>query len=707
MTQAADSYQNDIEECEALLSEGHVQDALQKYKNVMSGAPEEYHLWVNYASFLNRCGQYADAVSICQKANEIQPSAEGYHNLGTTYQKLGKIDEAIEALKKAIHFNRNFTHSHNDLAICFAIKRNNERAIDHMQIVTTMQPDNQRAWHDLARLRLNAKRYHEALSACRKALELDPSKGITIGLFSRIFFMCQDFDTNSQLVDDATACLKSDDSDPNMLKVITHGLFFNQPVVKTLVEQVEDYKFTNFEALLADPSLNWVILNHPLFVEMLRKIETANIDLEFMFTALRYHFLDLITREEISKLPWPEPLTFISALACQCYLNEYVFFESEDEIAMIETLEEKIKSSKNPDPYDIAILGCYRPLHKVSDIKKIIDKAETDNADFSVLVTVQVDEPLEEQEIKDSLPELTTIDDDISQLVKQQYEENPYPRWVQVSTLPPAPFIDFMVYSLPFLDRSGFKNLNAEAPSVLIAGCGTGKQIAYIVNTHLYSEITAVDISTSSLAYAKRQCDKKGFQNVTFGIADILKLDDLDKTFDLIACTGVLHHMNDPLEGLKSLERRLKPGGFMQLALYSEIARASIVASRKLITERGYDHDTQGIRACREYIKTLPPSHEIYPVMNSVDFFTTSMCRDLIFHFQEHRYTCLQLKEMLDEVGLEFLGFYFTNQDTYQRFSESYPDDPYGLDLDNWHEFEKQNPEIFKEMYQFWVQKPA
>ena len=58
--------------------------------------------------------------------------------------------------------------------------------------------------------------------------------------------------------------------------------------------------------------------------------------------------------------------------------------------------------------------------------------------------------------------------------------------------------------------------------------------------------------------------------------------------FDFIEASGVLHHLADPWEGWRVLLSLLRPGGTMQVGLYSELARRNIVAARALIAERGY-----------------------------------------------------------------------------------------------------------------------
>ncbi len=88
------------------------------------------------------------------------------------------------------------------------------------------------------------------------------------------------------------------------------------------------------------------------------------------------------------------------------------------------------------------------------------------------------------------------------------------------------------------------------------------------------------------------------------------------------------------------------------------------------------------------------------------DFFTTSECRDLLFHVQEHRMTLPQIKGFLAAEKLRFLGFEIDHATT-QHYAARHPDDPAMTDLDRWDAFERNNPHTFTGMYIFWVQKES
>ncbi len=286
--------------------------------------------------------------------------------------------------------------------------------------------------------------------------------------------------------------------------------------------------------------------------------------------------------------------------------------------------------------------------------------------------------------IDTSIPTLTLTQDNVSQNVREHYEEHPYPRWTSINV------------------QAASKADEARTHKHLIAGCGTGNGACATALKYPNAQITAIDLSLASLSYAKKKAQELKLNNISFSQGDILDLSSLEERYDIIECSGVLHHMDDPTEGWRCLLGKIAQGGKMHIGLYSEYGRADVVAAKALVQERQYEPTHSGIRAAREEIIALPEEHPAKPVMERRDFYSTSSCRDLIFHEHEHRYTLLQLQNTLDELGLVFDGFDLHSPRTAQRYISQHPDDPKMLNLTNWHKFEKNNPDIFRGMYQFW-----
>ena len=184
---------------------------------------------------------------------------------------------------------------------------------------------------------------------------------------------------------------------------------------------------------------------------------------------------------------------------------------------------------------------------------------------------------------------------------------------------------------------------------------------------------------------------------------DILHLKSLNKKFDVIECVGVLHHMNEPLAGLKVLVDLLEPHGFLKLGLYSEISRKHIIALREFIKKESFSSNKNDIRNFREKILNHNDDKLLQKVVHNYDFYSLSSTRDLIFHVQEHRYTIPEISKILKNFNLEFLGF--TNYFIKKNYSEYFPNDKKNISLDNWNKFEIDNPDAFIGMYKFWVRK--
>ena len=167
---------------------------------------------------------------------------------------------------------------------------------------------------------------------------------------------------------------------------------------------------------------------------------------------------------------------------------------------------------------------------------------------------------------------------------------------------------------------------------------------------------------------------------------------------------GVLHHMADPLAGWRVLLSLVRPGGFMRVALYSTLARRHIAAARRLIATEGWPGTPEGIRAARQAICSLAEGAPERRAAMIPDFFTLSECRDLLFHVQEHTFDLAAISAFLPDNGLEFIGF-DVDADVAHRYLQRFPDNASRTDLDNWHTFERENPDTFIGMYQLWIQK--
>jgi 2-polyprenyl-3-methyl-5-hydroxy-6-metoxy-1,4-benzoquinol methylase len=446
---------------------------------------------------------------------------------------------------------------------------------------------------------------------------------------------------------------------------------------------------------LLDGAALSTIAADPLLGSILTSVPVRDLALEHALTALRLSLLD-DTADDAA-------LDFACALATQCFINEYVFATTSDEDTAVEAIaaqiDDALAARADIAPLQIARLAMYRPLHTLARAQSLLERTWPRVVDD--VVTQQLREPLQERALGDTIPRLTPIADAVSQRVRAQYEENPYPRWVHAAGQVAPVAIDRYLRDL--FPTAGFLPLSkTEALEVLVAGCGTGWQAIGIAQKFAGAEVLAVDLSLSSLTYAKRQTPAALAARIDYAQADILALGAIERRFDMVDASGVLHHMADPLAGWRILLELLKPGGLMHLGLYSELARRDIIEARAFIAQRGYTASAADIRRCRQELVATP----LRSLAQRNDFFSLSECRDLLFHVQESRMTIPGIKQFIAAQKLKFVGFEF-DAGAQRRYRALFEQNGWSTgNLDRWHEIEAQHPDTFAGMYHFWVQKP-
>ena len=441
----------------------------------------------------------------------------------------------------------------------------------------------------------------------------------------------------------------------------------------------------------------------PLLLRIMHLNPLRDLEIERMFTALR----SLLLQETMAGSGDGSVLPFSIALSLQCFTNEYVFSESDADRAAVEQLQEKVgvDLAKGEDvrACDVITLSAYRPLYGFSWAGELCERVWEDS--IQEVIRRQVLEPREELSLRTQIPRLTTIQNMVSHSVREQYEENPYPRWIRAGLKETGKGIGAVLEGSPLRFDLG-DYVSPERPDILVAGCGTGQHALLTAATFSNSRVLAIDLSLSSLSYAMRKTNALGVSGIEYAQADIMELGNLGRQFDLIESVGVLHHLDDPLAGWGILVDLLRPGGVMKIGLYSELACQHVVAGRSLIAEKGYTTSAEEIRRCRQDIIAMGEGGNggMKKICDTFDFFNLSECRDLLFHVQEHRFTLPQIEESLEALQLGFLGFEMRNQ-VLKAFGKEYPGKHDPGSLSRWHKFELDNPDTFWGMYQFWCKK--
>ncbi|SHG22873.1 class I SAM-dependent methyltransferase [Bradyrhizobium erythrophlei] len=393
-------------------------------------------------------------------------------------------------------------------------------------------------------------------------------------------------------------------------------------------------------------------------------------------------------------------VAFACALARQCFINEYIYVQAEAESGLASELRDRLlqdlASGAAITPLTLAVVAAYFPLHAMPMAEALLRRDWP--ATVAGLLQVQLREPLEEVGERTAIATLAPIENSVSLQVMRQYEENPYPRW---TTNPLNAFAADQARgrSIPTAERQ------AEL-DILIAGCGTGSHAVQIAQVYPNARLLAVDVSLTSLAYARRKTRELGLRNIEYAQADILELGRIDRTFDSIESVGVLHHLAEPTAGWRVLVSLLRPGGRMRIGLYSNLARRVIAEARARIAARGYRATAADMRRCRQDI--MREAEHWKMLIGAKDFYSMSGCRDLLFNVMEHRFTIPEIAAFLNDHDLSFLAFEpFDDPTVIAKFHKQFPDAADEANLDQWHRFEANHPETFWGMYVFTVGKNA
>ena len=666
------------------------------YKEILETKPNHLEVLCYLGTLFAQTKQFNLAKTLFHKAIKINPNNPSINNnLGNIFFELGENQKALNFYETAVKLQPNFSQTHYNIGIIFYNLGKTQKAINSFEKAIKYQPNDVKSYNILGKILKELGEYKNAFSYYEKSIKINPNNIVTINLILDFFAtirLSNLNEINSESINELILFL--------FRKKINHNKIFHK--VKSLIFFGENKnkieQIIDSDEYLLNNKIIQKVLNEEIFLLMIKNCFVIDIFLEKLLTKLRKEILFSLKNPKRNIIN--EHLNFIISLSEQSFLNEYVFFQSVEEINFITKLKKKILNNTEINEQEIIILGCYLPLKNLEIIKNKLLNYNSKNLLFNDMIKIQIKEPLKEEELKNSIKCIKKISDDISKKVRDQYEENPYPRWKYVNVAATDNFLvqlnnDIKPNNIEFNNK--FLN-----PNVLIAGCGTGQHLVHVIG-YQNSNVVGVDLSLTSLAYAKRKIEETGYKNVEFLQGDILDLKNIKRKFDVIECGGVLHHMKEPLEGLKVLLELLEPHGFLKLGLYSEISRKHLARAREFIKEKKFNNTVEDIRNCRDAILKQNDDQLLRKVIRNNDFYSTSGTRDLIFHVQEHRFTIPEISKILNDFNLEFLGF--TNPSFKKKYLQSFPDDKKNLSLDNWNQFEINNPTAFYGMYQFWVRK--
>ena len=209
----------------------------------------------------------------------------------------------------------------------------------------------------------------------------------------------------------------------------------------------------------------------------------------------------------------------------------------------------------------------------------------------------------------------------------------------------------------------GYCPPGTERPRILDAGCGTGVSTDYLCHLNPGADVLAVDISDGALQVARERLERSEADQVVSSLrqerCSLLDLGD-EQPFDYINSVGVLHHLDQPEAGLRSLAAALAPTGLLHLFLYADAGRWEIHRTQRALTLLQVGTEAEGLRLGRELFETLPEQNRLrrhHEQRWAVDCAADANFADMYLHPQETSYNLERLLGFAATAGLHFAGF--------------------------------------------------
>ena len=253
------------------------------------------------------------------------------------------------------------------------------------------------------------------------------------------------------------------------------------------------------------------------------------------------------------------------------------------------------------------------------------------------------------------------MEDKVTEVVRKQYEAYSYPppiedaekflrKWGPPTCDPKFAGIQLWPEGRPRQDLR-----------ILCAGCGSS-QAALIALNNPDCAVLGIDLSEASLAHSNRHRDRHSLNNLELRQMSLLDVGELNRSFDLIISTGVLHHLPNPDAGLKALADVLEPSGSMAIMLYGKAGRTGVYLVQDILRRLGAGRNAEGVGMARELLKFIPSRHSLISTTGKLPNDLTDETGDagivdMLLHPQDRAYSVPEIMEFVEAAGLIFFGW--------------------------------------------------
>jgi tetratricopeptide (TPR) repeat protein len=673
--------------------EGDWSGAETLYREALLLAPQRVSVLVNLAAVLVGQRRFAEALSFSERALKIEPdTADALQTAALCRLELFGDDQALAVTERVLRVDPDNFAAQSNRGVALRDHGRFEEALASFERALALRPDVAGIRCNRAAMLAQLGRAREALAEYLALLRAQPDLRIAQRGLYEVFTDAAaveaaiDAEAEAWLV---RAALEPW-GPPQALAPLMIAVLRRRPEIARLCDDADAALDAALDTLPHDPLL-------PVLLE--RCLVTDAV-LEPVLARLRVELLHGAAREAHARKASPR-LELHCALASQAFRAGYLDVPDSDARAQLARLRQRLQDDASPSASWIAACASYAPLDADPQAELLLARAWPEPVQR--LLRQQWREPAEERRLAATVSRLTALAAEAPELHDGDLA-HAYPRWTAL----PDPgdtqsLATCLSLRLPGVDPARLPH--GRRIAALDAGCGTGQQAIEFALGVRDIEVLAIDRSRARLAYAKRMAQPLGLGNLRFAQADLLAI-GAGLRFDLILCSGLLHHLGDADQGLARLAGHLRGGGVMRLGLLSARGRRHLDAARDFVEARGSVDTSDGVRACRHEILRQSPLSPLRGATRYEAFYSLEGCRELLFHGREHRYDPAAIAAALADEGLEFLGFEL-DAATRHAFRRLFPDPARLGDLEAWDLFELRFPDAFARGFQAWVRKPT
>jgi len=483
---------------------GEVTDALAQLEHLLAQHPTLTDALLVKVRILDDTGNPAAAIGELQAAiAQIPRDARLHYELAHRLARSGQRVEAVQHYQTAIEINPNDYQSLNNLGALLHVLNRTLEGLVHLQKATAINPESTQTHINLSILYAADGNELKAQEHCLRALQLQPGRRDTLQRFVQIISSGRTFTPNSDFQRALLACFDDPGIDQQNLVGPALSLILSAPQIARLCRRCRQGDLPKYKEF----SVLWSGKQATIFERILTHTIIAKAELEYCLRAYRRAALLYFISPDGQLLhrPTQEDLEQLLALAHQCFNTEFVFETTAYEENRLSKLAADIDLQHTADNnrtwLTLLLLALYRPL---TDSVTQMDSSTLSQVAARLLAELlkkQIFNSRRERRIKDALSQITRITAGTSTSVRDQYEESPYPRWLSLDVQTPRPMANVLQDLFPYFSTPDFGTAGIET---LIAGCGTGKHAILSATRFDNCSVTAIDLSRSSLAYAKR-----------------------------------------------------------------------------------------------------------------------------------------------------------------------------------------------------------